>query len=71
MSDEPRDSSPAGPRLSRRAVLAATGAGGPLLAAAGARAAAPAQAGRDYLPVVVPNGSKLPWKVVGGVKVTP
>lgn len=25
--------------------------------------------GRNYLPVTVPNGSKLPWKVVGGVKV--
>ncbi|MDQ3264153.1 MAG: copper oxidase [Myxococcota bacterium] len=24
---------------------------------------------RDYQPVVVPNGSKLPWKVVDGVKV--
>ncbi|WP_375744473.1 multicopper oxidase domain-containing protein [Corallococcus interemptor] len=25
--------------------------------------------GRDYRPVVVPNGSKLPWKVVDGAKV--
>jgi len=24
---------------------------------------------RDYLPVVVPNGTKLPWKIVDGVKV--
>jgi FtsP/CotA-like multicopper oxidase with cupredoxin domain len=24
---------------------------------------------RDYLPVVVPNGTKLPWKVVGNTKV--
>jgi FtsP/CotA-like multicopper oxidase with cupredoxin domain len=31
--------------------------------------AAPGRAGRDYQPVVVPNGSKLPWKIVGGVKV--
>ena len=29
----------------------------------------PAEAGRDYRPVVVPNGATLPWKVVGGVKV--
>jgi FtsP/CotA-like multicopper oxidase with cupredoxin domain len=43
-------------------------------AATGARHAAqdwlpPAQPGRDYQPVVVPNGAKLPWKVVDGVKV--
>jgi len=25
--------------------------------------------GRDYKPVVVPNGAKLPWKIVDGVKV--
>ena len=30
---------------------------------------APGQPGRDYTPVVVPNGAKLPWKVVDGVKV--
>ena len=30
---------------------------------------APGIAGRDYTPVIVPNGSRLPWKVVGGVKV--
>ena len=29
----------------------------------------PAEEGRDYRPVVVPNGKKLPWKVVDGVKV--
>jgi FtsP/CotA-like multicopper oxidase with cupredoxin domain len=29
----------------------------------------PAKEGRDYRPVVVPNGMKLPWKVVDGVKV--
>ena len=29
----------------------------------------PGKAGRDYRPVVVPNGAKLPWKVVDGVKV--
>ncbi|HET9450246.1 MAG TPA: copper oxidase, partial [Aggregicoccus sp.] len=33
------------------------------------RAQAPGRAGRDYLPVTVPNGAKLPWKVVEGVKV--
>jgi len=31
--------------------------------------APPGQPGRDYRPIVVPNGSKLPWKVVDGVKV--
>ena len=30
---------------------------------------APGQPGSDYSPVVVPNGAKLPWKVVDGVKV--
>ncbi|MFO0842289.1 MAG: copper oxidase [Gemmataceae bacterium] len=29
----------------------------------------PGEPGRDYLPVVTPNGASLPWKVVGGVKV--
>ncbi len=29
----------------------------------------PGEEGKDYTPVVVPNGSKLPWTVVGGVKV--
>ena len=29
----------------------------------------PAVEGRDYLPVEVPNGKKIPWKVVDGVKV--
>lgn len=30
---------------------------------------APGQPGRDYTPVVVPGGAKLPWKIVDGVKV--
>jgi hypothetical protein len=30
---------------------------------------APAEAGRDYTPVVTPNGVSLPWKIVDGVKV--
>ena len=34
-----------------------------------ARGAAPGQPDRDYRPVTVPNGAKLPFKVVGGVKV--
>jgi FtsP/CotA-like multicopper oxidase with cupredoxin domain len=43
-------------------------------AATGGRHAAqdwlpPAQPGRDYHPVVVPNGAKMPWKIVDGVKV--
>jgi len=29
----------------------------------------PGMPGRDYQPVIVPNGAKLPWKVVDGVKV--
>ena len=33
------------------------------------RALAPGIAHRDYQPVVVPNGAKLPWKIVDGVKV--
>jgi FtsP/CotA-like multicopper oxidase with cupredoxin domain len=31
--------------------------------------AAPGVAGRDYQPVITPNGATLPWKVVDGVKV--
>ena len=30
---------------------------------------APGLPGKDYLPVVVPNGAALPFKIVGGVKV--
>ncbi|HNF87976.1 MAG TPA: hypothetical protein PLL19_01510, partial [Thiobacillaceae bacterium] len=29
----------------------------------------PGQPGRDYTPVSVPGGAKLPWKIVDGVKV--
>jgi FtsP/CotA-like multicopper oxidase with cupredoxin domain len=35
----------------------------------GRRYANPGMPGRDYQPVVVPNGATLPWKVVDGVKV--
>jgi manganese oxidase len=31
--------------------------------------AKPGKASREYRPVIVPNGSKLPWKLVNGVKV--
>jgi FtsP/CotA-like multicopper oxidase with cupredoxin domain len=61
--------------LTRRALFAtgtAVAAGAVLLGAgqaAHAAAAAPGTPGRDYTPVVVPNGAKLPWKIVGGVKV--
>jgi FtsP/CotA-like multicopper oxidase with cupredoxin domain len=63
--------------VSRRGVLlagAAAGAAGALLRSRAAQAAdtrglPPARPGRDYLPVTVPNGAKLPWKVVDGVKV--
>jgi FtsP/CotA-like multicopper oxidase with cupredoxin domain len=37
--------------------------------AGSARRDGPGRPGRDYTPVVVPNGSKLPWKIVGGAKV--
>jgi FtsP/CotA-like multicopper oxidase with cupredoxin domain len=49
------------------ATAAAPAAGGPLTS--NDRPLAPALPGRDYRPVVVPNGTKLPWKIVGGVKV--
>jgi FtsP/CotA-like multicopper oxidase with cupredoxin domain len=65
--------------LSRRTLLVAGTVGGALLSAAGQASAAgkpttspkasPGQPGRDYQPVVVPNGARLPWKVVDGVKV--
>jgi FtsP/CotA-like multicopper oxidase with cupredoxin domain len=52
-------------------------AGSPPVAAAPPRdtsrpsrtAAPPGRPGRDYTPVVVPDGTKLPWRVVDGVKV--
>ncbi|MEO8211546.1 MAG: copper oxidase [Myxococcales bacterium] len=37
--------------------------------AAELRGLTPGRPKRDYMPVTVPNGAKLPWKVVGGVKV--
>jgi FtsP/CotA-like multicopper oxidase with cupredoxin domain len=68
--------------LSRRALLGASAAGGAMLVAGRSASAAtvgksrtndskspPGRPGRDYLPVTVPNGSKLPWKLVDGVKV--
>jgi len=68
--------------LSRRSLLAAgTGlttaallARSSTAAAAGRtyanqRALPPGLPKRDYMPVIVPNGSKLPWKIVDGVKV--
>jgi len=35
----------------------------------GQKALPPGEPGRDYTPVVTPNGSALPWRVVDGVKV--
>jgi FtsP/CotA-like multicopper oxidase with cupredoxin domain len=59
--------------ISRRAILMAGGAAGAILGTAvparEARGLAPGRPGRDYTPVSVPNGTKLPWKIVGGVKV--
>jgi manganese oxidase len=48
----------------RRGSAAATGA-----PSATARVLPPGQPGRDYTPVIVPNGTKLPWRIVDGVKV--
>jgi FtsP/CotA-like multicopper oxidase with cupredoxin domain len=60
-------------KLSRRGLLlagTAAGAAGTLIRAANTQAAeAPGRPGKDYLPVTVPNGAKLPWKLVNGVKV--
>jgi len=63
--------------VSRRTLLVAGTVGGALLStarpAAGKAPAGPkkppGQPGRDYQPVIVPNGAKLPWKTVDGVKV--
>jgi FtsP/CotA-like multicopper oxidase with cupredoxin domain len=33
------------------------------------RALRPGRPGRDYQPVVIPNGTRAPWAIVGGVKV--
>jgi FtsP/CotA-like multicopper oxidase with cupredoxin domain len=43
--------------------------GAPGSAAADPRARAAGEPGRDYTPVIVPNGAKLTWKIVDGVKV--
>jgi FtsP/CotA-like multicopper oxidase with cupredoxin domain len=78
--DEARDSAPEPKPLGRREILATAGAAiaaGGLLSPRVAlgqspdppAARPPARPNRDYLPVVVPNGSKLPWKIVGGAKV--
>jgi manganese oxidase len=37
--------------------------------AAEPKALPPGMPGKDYTPVLVPNGAKLPWKIVNGVKV--
>ena len=71
--------------LSRRRMIAASGAalagGAALLSASQAGAAdapattrdvkalPPGEPGRDYTPVITPNGATLPWKIVDGVKV--
>ena len=54
--------------------LAATALAGAITRSAEAAGApvpssAPGLPGRDYQPVIVPNGAKLPWKIVDGVKV--
>jgi FtsP/CotA-like multicopper oxidase with cupredoxin domain len=54
--------------ISRRGLLTAGAVAGAATALI-AEATPPAQPGHDYRPVVVPNGTKLPWKIVNGVKV--
>ena len=72
---EPEPGPAASNPLSRRQVLG-TGAVSLAASALSATLSAPAAAAdaaqqptREYRPVVVPNGAKLPWKVVAGVKV--
>ncbi len=75
MVRDPRATSSAdGNSVTRREVLIAgstvaalTGASGRALAAD--RGVPLARPNRDYTPVVVPNGAKLPWKIAGGAKV--
>jgi manganese oxidase len=64
--------------VSRRALLFAGATSGAALAGSRAAAAGPSvdhrklppgRPGRDYLPVTVPNGGRLPFKIIGGVKV--
>ena len=58
--------------LHAQRVEAGSPVGYPVQAAAGAfkpRALSPGMPNRDYQPVIVPNGTKCPWKIVGGVKV--
>ena len=58
--------------LHATAAEAAVPLGLPVQAALGSfdpRARAPGMPNRDYMPVVVPNGTKCPWKIVNGVKV--
>ncbi len=55
--------------LSRRGVILAGAVAGAVFGAAGAARAAAGRPGVDYTPVVVPNGAKLRWKLVDGVKV--
>jgi FtsP/CotA-like multicopper oxidase with cupredoxin domain len=54
-------------KLSRRSVLIGGTVAGAALAATAQ--AAPGRPNKDYLPVTVPNGAKLPWRLVNGVKV--
>jgi len=53
----------------QRSLATSRGGGAPGTVAAEPRALPPGKPGRDYTPVIVPNGAKLPWKVVDGVKV--
>jgi manganese oxidase len=56
-----------GAGLAARALAPAVAGAAPADPLAGAKP--PGQPGRDYTPVVVPNGATLPYKVVNGVKV--
>ncbi len=62
-------------KLTRREMLmtGAAAVGGSLVTsssnAAGKKSHKPGLPGQDYTPVITPNGSSLPWKIVDGVKV--
>jgi FtsP/CotA-like multicopper oxidase with cupredoxin domain len=73
VNDGERDDEPGFTRRELLATGTAVVAGGAALLGAereaSARALPPGKPGHDYAPVTVPNGAKLPWKIVDGVKV--
>ena len=59
------DASPAKARSDQRSYWQKSYSGGPV----DVKPLAPGLPGKDYTPVVVPNGVALPFKIVGGLKV--